>query len=198
MNPNTQAHIALQIEESLAVKQALLNEKKIIEQIQNLGEVCIESLRSGGKIIFAGNGGSFSDAQHLSAELVSRLMFDRPPLASVVLGANNSAFSAIGNDYGYEQVFARELAGIAKVNDVFIPISTSGNSANILSAVSAAKDLGVLTFGMTGQSGGKIASLCECIRIPSNRTARIQECHILLGHILCELVEACYFQKITW
>ncbi len=149
----------------------------------------------GGKIIFAGNGGSFADAQHLSAELTSRFAFDRAPLASVTLATNNSAISAIGNDYGYELVFARELQAIAKVEDVFIPISTSGNSANILAAVLVAKTLGVKTFAMTGKSGGRLKQLCDCICIPSDETARIQESHILIGHLLCGLVEAAYFRQ---
>ena len=112
----------------------------------------------------------------------------------MALATNNSAISAIGNDYGYEQIFARELQAIAKSGDVFIAISTSGNSGNILAAIQTAATLGVTTVAWTGQSGGKLRQLCECIRIPSSETARIQECHILIGHILCGLVEAAYFQ----
>ena len=125
----TKAEIRAQIVASIAVKQAVLGDEDLISQIETLAANCVQCLRSGGKIIFAGNGCSFADAQHLSAEFISRFMFDRAPLASIVLGANNSAISAIGNDYGYEQVFARELMGISKKGDVFIPISTSGNSA---------------------------------------------------------------------
>jgi D-sedoheptulose 7-phosphate isomerase len=146
-------------------------------------------------VIFAGNGGSFADAQHLSAEFTSRFLFDRAPLPSLALGTNNSAISAIGNDYGYEQVFARELQAIAKPGDVFIPITTSGNSSNVLAAVEIAQTLGISTVGWTGQSGGRLKQLCECICIPSAETARIQECHILIGHILCGLVEAAYFRQ---
>jgi D-sedoheptulose 7-phosphate isomerase len=189
--------IYAQINQSIAIKQAVLNDQKIIEQIQFLVDACLSSLRVGGKIIFAGNGGSFADAQHLSAEFTSRLMFNRAPLASVALGTNNSALSAIGNDYGYSQIFARELKGIGKVEDVFIPISTSGNSHNILTAVEVAKELGILTIGMTGQSGGELTSICDCLSIPSNETARIQECHIMVGHILCALVEEEFFRKKT-
>ena len=122
-------------------------------------------------------------------------MFDRAPLASIVLGANNSAISAIGNDYGYEQVFARELTGISKKGDVFIPISTSGNSPNILAAVKQAKQLGLVTVALTGAGSGKLASLCECLCIPSNETARVQECHIMVGHIICGLVETAIIRK---
>ena len=120
---------------------------------------------------------------------------DRAPLASLALATNNSAISAIGNDYGYEQIFARELQAIAKPEDVFIPISTSGNSANILAAVSVAKELGVTTVAWTGAGGGRLGQMCDCICIPSPETARIQECHILIGHIVCGLVEAGYFPK---
>jgi D-sedoheptulose 7-phosphate isomerase len=187
--------VTVQIDASIEVKRALLKDLKLVGQISELADTCLKSLRSGGKVIFAGNGGSFADAQHLSAELISRFIFDRGPLASMVLGANNSAISAIGNDYGYEQVFARELLGVAKENDVFIPISTSGNSKNILKAVEQANQLGLEAVGFTGLDGGKMANLCNCLRVPSGETARIQECHILIGHIVCEIIERCFFKK---
>lgn len=183
------------IDASLATKQALRNDHSTLLQLAQLSEMCLAALRSGGKIIFAGNGGSFADAQHLSAEFISRFMFDRAPLASVALGTNSSAMSAIGNDYGYDQVFSRELAAIAKPGDVFIAISTSGNSANVLAAVETACRLDISTVGLTGLGGGKMKSLCECICAPSSETARIQECHIMLGHILCGLVEEKYFPE---
>jgi D-sedoheptulose 7-phosphate isomerase len=188
-----QVEIRSQIEASISVKQSVLSDQKIVDQIEALANLCLQSLHSGGKIIFAGNGGSFADAQHLSAEFTSRFLFDRAPLASLALGTNNSAISAIGNDYGYDKVFARELGGIAKAGDVFVPITTSGNSANILAAVAAAKEMNIATVALTGQGGGKIRALCECICIPSTETARIQECHIMVGHILCGLVEHAYF-----
>ncbi len=187
------AAIREQIAASIAVKQALLADDKLIGQIENLAAECVQCLKSGGKIIFAGNGGSFADAQHLSAEFISRFMFDRAPLASLVLGANNSAISAIGNDYGYEQVFARELEGIARSGDVFIPITTSGNSRNILIAVEQARKQGLTTVAFTGEGGGKLAPMCDCLCVPSRETARIQECHIMIGHVVCGLVEkACF------
>jgi D-sedoheptulose 7-phosphate isomerase len=192
-----QAQIRAQIEASIAVKQALLADSALLGQVQQLAENCLASLKAGGKIILAGNGGSFADAQHLSAEFTSRFLFDRAPLASIVLGANNSAISAIGNDYGYEFVFARELEALARPEDVFIAISTSGNSANILEAVKVAKARGVTTVAWTGATGGRLSDLCECVRVPSQDTARIQESHILVGHILCGLVEAWYFSKET-
>lgn len=184
-----------QIAASIALRQAILANDKLIGQIEKLALDCVQCLHSGGKVIFAGNGGSFADAQHLSAEFISRFMFDRAPLASLVLGANSSAISAIGNDYGYEQVFARELQGVASSGDVFIPITTSGNSCNILVAVEQAKKQGLTTVAFTGEGGGKLATLCDCLFIPSRETARIQECHIMIGHIVCGLVEQQYFKE---
>lgn len=182
-----------QIEHSIATKQSLLQDDALLGQVERLAQACLRSLQSGGKIIFAGNGGSFADAQHLSAEFTCRFMFDRRPLASIALATNNSAISAIGNDYGYDQVFARELQALAQPHDLFVPISTSGNSPNVLAAVEVARTLGITTIGLTGRGGGKLGQLCECIRVPATETARIQECHILLGHIVCQLVEREYF-----
>jgi len=187
--------IKQQITASISLKSAVLADAQIIFQLESLVTLCLKSLQAGGKIIFAGNGGSFADAQHLSAELISRFLFDRAPLPSLALGTNNSAISAIGNDYGYDQVFSRELEAVAKPEDVFIPITTSGSSSNILMAVEVAKRQDITTVGLTGNRGGKLQALCPCICIPSTDTARIQECHIMLGHILCELVERDYFQR---
>ena len=167
----------------------------ICDQLVDLSERCLSSLRNSGKIIFAGNGGSFADSQHLAAELISRLQFDRAPLPSVALGTNSSSTTAIGNDYGYEYIFARELQVIGNENDVFIPISTSGNSKNILSAIDIATDKGLHVCGLTGEIGGQLATKCESIKIPSGRTERIQEGHILVGHVLCGLIEDGYFYK---
>ncbi len=195
VNPvSTHELIRAQVAASIAVKQRLLTSEGVLEQVGELAEACLVSLRAGGKVIFAGNGGSFADAQHLSAEFTSRFMFDRAPLASIALGTNNSAISAIGNDYGYEQVFARELQSMARPEDVFIPISTSGNSPNILAAVKIANGAGIKTVALTGDTGGQLKQLCECICMPSGETARIQECHILVGHIVCGLVETGYFK----
>jgi len=182
--------IRAQIEASILVKQAVLRDQALLGQVERLARACLQSLKAGGKVLFAGNGGSFADAQHLSAEFTSRFLFDRAPLASLALGTNNSAISAIGNDYGYEQVFARELEAIAKPGDIFIPITTSGNSPNIIAAIEVAKRCGVTTIGLSGESGGRIKLLCDCICIPSNETARIQECHILIGHIICRLIDS--------
>ena len=195
MSDGMTSEIKREIEASMSVKGAVLNDSLMIEQVRSLVNVCLQSLKAGGKIIFAGNGGSFADAQHLSAEFTSRFQFDRAPLASLALGTNNSTNSAIGNDYGYQQVFSRELAAIAKPGDVFIPITTSGNSGNIVAAIETAKAQGIATVCLTGQTGGKVRALCNCICVPSTDTARIQECHIMLGHIICGLIERIYFQR---
>jgi D-sedoheptulose 7-phosphate isomerase len=184
------AQIQAGIADSIRVKQAMLADEILPAQLERLATSCLRALQNGGKIIFAGNGGSFADAQHLSAEFTSRFLFDRAPLPSLALGTNSSALSAIGNDFGFEQVFARELQAIAKPGDVFIPITTSGNSPNVLAAVAVAQKLALTTVGLTGQGGGKLKNLCACICIPATETARVQECHILVGHILCGLVEA--------
>ena len=168
---------------------------KIKERIKESIELKskLQTLKAGGKIIFAGNGGSFADSQHLSAEFTSRFMIDRNPLASIALGTNSSSMSAIGNDYGYENIFSRELEGIVQTIDTFIAISTSGNSKNIIAAVNKANSLGIFTVAWTGETGGALSSICDCIKVQSSDTARIQECHILIGHALCELVEMEYF-----
>lgn len=179
--------------ESEKVHKAIALSETIKNQIEDLSARCVLALRAGGKIIFAGNGGSFADSQHLAAELISRLQFDRAPLPSVALGTNSSSTTAIGNDYGYEFVFSREMQVISNELDVFMPISTSGNSKNILLAVEVALAKGVHIVGLTGELGGKLATRCECIKIPSLRTERIQEGHILVGHVLCGLIEDEYF-----
>lgn len=179
---------------SLSVHQALVADKTVQGRLAELADWCLDALRAGGKILLAGNGGSFADAQHLAAEFVSRLQFDRSPLPAIALATNSSSMSAIGNDYGYDQVFSRELLALAGPKDVFLAISTSGNSPNILAAIEIARAEKIRTMGFTGQSGGKLAQLCPCLQVPSTRTERIQEGHILLGHILCGVVENVYFK----
>jgi len=180
---------------SLEVHEALVKDVVLQQQIASLASQCLSSLKKGGKVIFAGNGGSFADSQHLATELVSRLQYDRAPLPSIALGTNSSSMSAIGNDYGYEHVFGREIAVLGSDGDVFIPISTSGNSLNILVAVRIAKENGLHICGLTGRSGGKLVTEAECIQIPADRTERIQEGHILVGHVLCGLIEDDYFRR---
>ena len=178
-----------EIEASIKVKQQLLQDEKLLGQILDISKSCLGALRAGGKIIFCGNGGSFADAQHLSAEFTSRFLFDRPALASIALGTNNSGLTAMGNDYGYENIFSRELEALG--------ITTSGNSPNVIKGVDAAKKIGITTFILTGQSGGKLKDLVDCVHIPSNDTARIQECHILIGHIICGFVEKAMFKDYS-
>ena len=184
-----------EIQNSIDVKIKLLNNTKIISQIETLVNDCLNSLQKGGKIIFCGNGGSFADSQHLAAEFVSRLRFDRAPLASIALGTNSSNMSAIGNDYGYDQVFKREILALGNKNDVFIPITTSGNSVNVINAIVAAKEKNLKICALTGGNGGKLLDLCETIIVPSDSTEKIQEVHIMIGHIICYLVEKKFFKN---
>ena len=180
---------------SIDVKKKLLEDAEIISNIEELAVKCLGSLKDGGKIILAGNGGSFGDAQHISAEFTSRFLFDREPLASIALATNNSAVTAIGNDYGYEFIFSRELKAIGNKKDIFIPITTSGNSKNIMEAIKVANSIGIHTVCLTGNNGGKIKDLCNTMIVPSKATERIQECHILIGHIICAIVESNYFKE---
>ena len=177
------------INDSINVKQLILNSTALIDSLSRLVHEGIASIKNGGKIIFAGNGGSFADAQHLCAEFVARFKNDREPLPSIVLGANNSTLSAIGNDFGYEFVFSRELKALGSKQDILIALSTSGNSLNIINLVKSSQSAGINTWVLTGASGGEVSSLCNCIKVPSSDTARIQESHIMIGHIFCELIE---------
>ena len=185
--------VKAQIQASIDTKTSLLSDDTLMQQIFDLAERCTAALRAGGKIIFCGNGGSFADAQHLSAEFTSRFLFDRPGLASVALGTNSSAMTAIGNDYGYENVFSREIESMANPTDVIIAITTSGNSSNILKALEAAKARKVFTVVLTGSGRGRLAKDAVTLNVPSSDTARIQECHILIGHIICGVVEEAIF-----
>lgn len=185
--------IVAEIAESVEVKKRVLVSAELHAQLYELSVLCIDSLEHGGKVIFCGNGGSFADSQHLAAEFVSRLRFDRDPLSSIALGTNSSNLTAIGNDYGYEKVFARELRAIAGKRDVFIPISTSGNSPNVIEAIKAANEMELKVFGFSGGTGGKMQALCPCLLAPSSTTDKIQEVHIMFGHILCHLIESGMF-----
>ncbi|MBN8891149.1 MAG: phosphoheptose isomerase [Rhodospirillales bacterium 70-18] len=161
-----------------------------------MAEDIAASMRAGGKLLIAGNGGSAADAQHIAGEFISRLMFDHPPLASVALTTDSSAITATGNDYGYEFVFERQVRGIARAGDVFLGISTSGNSPNVLRALAAAREMGVVTLGFAGAGGGKMAALCDRILCaPSTWTPIIQQIHITVAHIVCALVERAMFPQ---
>ncbi len=177
------------IQQSIDVKTALLSDASLIDSIDQVASRCIDCLEQGGKLLFAGNGGSAADAQHLAAEIVCRFNFDRPAAAAIALGTNFSVMTAGSNDYGYEFVFARELEALGRQGDVFIGLSTSGNSANILQAIETAGKLGITTVGLAGQGGALKQSADFCISVPASHTPRIQESHILIGHILCEIIE---------
>jgi D-sedoheptulose 7-phosphate isomerase len=175
---------------SIATKQIMLSSSELVATIAKVSEILVASLRQGNKVILFGNGGSAADAQHIAAELVGRFAFDRPALPALALSVNSSCVTAIGNDYGFDHVFSRQIEALAKAGDVAVGISTSGKSANVVKAVLTARQMGLRTVGLTGASGGTLAKSAEfCICVPSEDTARIQECHILIGHILSELVE---------
>jgi len=159
-------------------------------QVLDVVARCVAALKRGNKILFAGNGGSAADAQHWAAELVSRFNYDRPGLPGIALTTDTSALTAIGNDYGYERVFARQLESLGREGDVLFAISTSGNSRNILAAIDVAKNIGIGVMGFTGRSGGAMADRCTvCLRMPSGETPKVQEGHELLGHLICGLIE---------
>lgn len=164
-----------------------------IDVIAEAAERCKTALKSGGKVLFCGNGGSAADSQHLAAEFIGRFQKERRSLAAVALTVDTSALTAIANDYGYDEVFARQVEGLGRSGDVLIGISTSGNSANVVKAVEMARDIGMHTIAFTGEGGGKLKDLCDLtFAVPSRVTARVQEMHIMAGHILCELVEEDY------
>lgn len=174
-------------DEHLEVAKAL---PRLVSAVSNSVDIIYSALAAGGQLLVAGNGGSAADAQHIAAELTGRFLRERQPLRAIALHANSSALTAIGNDYGYEQVFARELSAHARPGDVFLAISTSGNSRNILRAIEAAHALKVIVIGLSGESGGQMAALADlCLCVPSKSTARIQEMHITIGHTICELLE---------
>src|SRR5258708_37318067 len=179
-----------QIKESKKAKQAILKDPELLELIGKVAATVTNAYKNGKKTLLAGNGGSAADAQHIAGEFVSRFYFDRPGLASIALTTDTSILTAIGNDYGDEKLFARQLQALGSEGDVFIGISTSGNSPNILKALEVCKEKGIISVGLTGITGGKMADKCDiCINVPSGETPRIQEAHILIGHIVCCIVE---------
>ena len=160
-------------------------------QVADIARILVTAFTAGNRLFMAGNGGSAADAQHIAAELTGRFVRDRRPLPALALHTNGSAVTAIGNDSGFDHVFARELQAHARAGDVLIAISTSGSSANILRAVQVAREQGLVTIGLTGATGGALGPLCDvCVQVPSSTTARIQEMHILIGHTICDLVDA--------
>jgi len=184
------------IQASIAVKERMLANAEIISMVAKASQIVVDALNQGNKILLFGNGGSAADAQHIAAEFVGRFAFDRPALPALALAENGSSLTAIGNDYGFDMVFSRQIEALGRSGDVAVAISTSGNSPNVLRAVSTAKKIGLQTIGLTGSAGGELESAVgHCICVPSKETPRIQECHILIGHILSELVEQTIFHE---
>jgi D-sedoheptulose 7-phosphate isomerase len=182
------------ISQSVAVKQIILQDAVLLKTIEAVVNEIVKAFKGGHSVYFCGNGGSAADAQHLAAEFSGRFYKDRIGLPSEALHCNTSYLTAVANDYGYDQVYSRMIEGIGKTGDILVGLSTSGNSSNILEALKKAKSKGLINVGFTGESGGRMKGLCDyLINVPSPDTPRIQECHIMIGHIICELVEAQYF-----
>ena len=182
------------IKESIAVKQKILDDKVLLQKIDEVANICTEAFRADKKILFCGNGGSAADAQHLAAEFSGRFYKDRDPLFAEALHVNTSYLTAVANDYSYDEIYSRLVKGKARSGDILIGISTSGNSKNIIRAFEQAKSQGVITIAMTGDTGGKMNEIADhLLNMPSSDTPRIQESHIMVGHIICELVEKYMF-----
>lgn len=188
--------VSAEIRASIAVKNRILEDESLTGDIGRVAALCLEALRRGNRILLAGNGGSAADAQHIAAEFVSRYAFDRPGLPALAFTTDTSMLTAIGNDYGFDSIFSRQLEANGRRGDVFIGISTSGNSANVLAAMRQAREMDVAAVALTGQSGGAMPAVSDfCLCIPSDSTPRIQESHIMVGHIICGIVERGMFAK---
>jgi D-sedoheptulose 7-phosphate isomerase len=188
--------IHAEIEKSIEVKLAVLNDRFLLKRIEQAIFLIKDTLINGGRIFFAGNGGSAADSQHLAAEFISKLEFDRAPLPALALSADTSMLTAIGNDYGFDRVFVRQLIGQSKPGDVFIGITTSGKSKNIINSFNACKQLGLKSVAFCGAQGVEGCSIDISLNIPSNNVARIQEAHIMIGHIICGSVERVMFNAV--
>jgi len=192
-----QQQISKIIQSSIDVKQAIVADARLIEIIGQVTQATAAAFSAGNKVLFCGNGGSAADAQHLAAEFSGRFYTDRDPLPSEALHCNTSYLTAVANDYGYDVVYSRIVKGMGKPGDVIVGLSTSGNSVNIINALAEAKKIGMVCVGFTGESGGKMKTMCDyLINVPSNDTPRIQESHIMIGHIICQLVEQNLFNKL--
>ena len=197
MSGNILSIFQTDLQETSAAQSILLSDSHIVEKFESVHKACLKTYLNKGKILIAGNGGSAADAQHFAGELVSRFNFDRPALSAIALTTDSSILTAIGNDYGYEDVFARQIQAHGRLGDIFIAISTSGNSANILKAIQTAKSIGLVVIGLTGRSGGKMNAMCDiCLCAPSDSTPRIQECHLFLEHTLCACIEESLFGNL--
>ena len=178
------------IEESIALKAKILTNQDLLRDVEEVCKACEKTLQSGGKIILAGNGGSAADAQHIATEFVSRFRFDRPALSSLSLATDTSVLTAIGNDYGFDQLFSRQIQANGKPGDMFIGISTSGNSENIIKALDICANMSIESAILTGESGGRAKEMADhCLLVPSSSTSLIQEMHIMFGHVMCAYVE---------
>jgi D-sedoheptulose 7-phosphate isomerase len=194
---NTNDRIIAHFEESLATKRAAL--ETIVPAIEAAGHAIAQRLQDGGKVLSCGNGGSAGDAQHFSSELLNRFEMERPPLAAIALSTDTSTLTAIANDYAYDDIFAKQVSALGNAKDVLLAISTSGNSLNVVRAIDAAHERGARIIALTGRDGGDIATVLESsdieIRVPSDRTARIQEVHLLIIHCLCDLIDQRLFSE---
>jgi D-sedoheptulose 7-phosphate isomerase len=196
MNDRPLSTIRAQLLETARNLEAMAADESLVRLVGGVAAACVSALRNGRKILFAGNGGSAADAQHLAGELVSRFAYDRPGLPAFALTTDTSVLTAIGNDYGYDRLFARQVEAVGTAGDVFFGISTSGRSPNVLKALDVARSKQLVTVGMTGLSGGEMASRCDfLLRVPSEATPRIQEGHIAMGHAICQYIEAQIFPK---
>jgi D-sedoheptulose 7-phosphate isomerase len=182
--------------QSRDVVAAAIEDAEFAGTLAVAGERVAAALAAGGKVLLAGNGGSAADAQHIAGELVGRLNYDRPPLAAIALTTDSSVLTAIANDYSYAEVFERQVRGLGRAGDVLIAISTSGRSENILRAIEAARDMGLFVIGLSGETGGDMASCCDlCLRVPSTVTSLIQQIHIIAAHVICGIVEERLFPR---
>lgn len=184
------------IRQSINIKELLCCDRELLATVEETATSITMAFKNGKKVLFCGNGGSAADAQHLAAEFTGRFYFDRDPLYAEALHVNTSFMTAVGNDYSFDEVYRRLVHAKGRKGDVLVGISTSGNSPNVVKALEKANEIGMLTIGMTGESGGAMKTLCRhCFRVPSSDTPRIQEAHILLGHIICQFVEEAYFGR---
>jgi D-sedoheptulose 7-phosphate isomerase len=188
--------IKSKLQTSINLKTTLLTSKEILGNIEKITQEIVNCYKHDGKVLWCGNGGSAADSQHLAAELSGRYYYDRPPLFSEALHVNTSYITAVANDYSYDEIYARLVRAMGRKGDVLIGLSTSGNSANVIKALNTANEIGMITIAFTGETGGKMKDACKyLVNIPSKDTPRIQECHMLIGHTICELVEAALFPK---
>lgn len=196
MIPDGRTALTSALQASIDLKSTLLADERLIQSVHQAADLWVKAFKSGHKVLFCGNGGSAADAQHLAAELSGRFAFDRPALPSDALHCNTSYLTAVANDYSFEEVYARLVLGMAEPGDVLVGLSTSGKSKNIVRAFEAARQKQVATVGLTGQGGGFLGPLSDVlVEIPSRETPRIQECHMLIGHVLCQVTEAALFPR---